>query len=529
MAGWGKGLGDFSGPRERAFAGVTKAAPRRSPGRHPAKETGHGERGGTVSRSLEEYLNQNSQWSRWRKGLGLYFQAVRASGLEQVPALALFRTTGILKPRSLSTLTSFPAQGAEDRVWVVVSRVRGSIMAPGPLQASELTLDTSSPDPEDWRLWYAPSGNPATVEKTLRFLQHMVGDLFEDSAVPIAGDEPYYEALLPLEADAIKLQLMEVDLFGRRLGFAINRWREQSLQGRVLVQRNRRTEDRSKLPSWRPGRVLVSSAKFNCSCPDFLGRRYPDLLAKTSDLSLTRRFPLPSAGRRVGKETSEDAGTSETLESHSAGIYSQWKVVNRMRLETAECKHVHATRWLYGCPMEEPPDMPIGETGEALRRAAEEEVNAILLGPGGGGADDPWGPGQRPVREGIERKAFSRNNADAYAAAASLATGLLIEAPTDIYGNVRPFDIWGYRSLLWTTGEEPRPQWCRQNDWWSPTGASDVFRFDEATNGFREADGELRKAFFFFSELEGQLPATLSQQLRLKQSLQLDYRAVVVP
>lgn len=503
MAGWGRGLGDFSGPRAKAFADVTKAQARRSVALRPT------ERGGFRTNELAEDLARNSRWLRWRKGLAIYSQITRLGGLNQEPGLALFRDTGVLKPRSLSVSTSFTPQTAREEAWVVNGRVRGSIMDLAAIQGAELTYDISSEDPENWRYWYKPAGNPTTIERTLRFFQHMLGDLFEDSAIEVPPGTPYYEALVELDEDAIKLQLMEVDLDNARLGFAINRWREQKRKGNVLVQYDKRTDSPGKLPSWRPGRVLVSSAKFNCSCPDFLGRRYADLSGQATDLSERHRFPLPAAGR-----------SPSVLEARSAGIYNQWKVVNRMRLETAECKHIHAARWLYGCPMAEPPDFPPGELGEQLRREAEKEVVS---------AADNANTGEYN-RDSIVRRFAGKNSSDAIVAAISLSTGLLIEAPTDIYGNVRPFDEWGYRSVVWSSGFEPLGVWCRQNDWWSPTGTTEIFRFDMDTDDFKEPDKTLRKAYYTYEEFGGdQVPLLLRQALQSDEALQKDYLARIIP
>lgn len=529
----------WDGPKEPRLRGLegfrgARAAGLQGNRRHPTLGSGHGERGGTIGAGLEGYIANNSQWSRWRRGIALAMGLMRGGRLMSEPLLAPFRSSGALEPRSLKVTFRFPS-GSSELSWLTVVRPRGSLMAPAPLAAEQLAIDTSAENPEDWRLWYQPPGNGATIEHTLRFFQHFIGEFFEDSARPKASaDEAYDEQLI--EADCCnKLMLAEVDLTKKRLGFRIDRWRElkpaSQGAGKRRLEVTRQATRPEDVPQWRPGRVLCSSHKFSCSCPDYLGRRYGDLDGRTRDRSISNRFPLPAASRVLGAGGPQDG----TTERRQVGNYAQWRTIAAFKVDAWECKHIHATRWLCGCPMAEPGDVPPGPDYAGLKQTLEAEISVLADGMQTGllGA-------VQSSDAVIHRELDSGRSPDSESAALAVSTGILIEPLTDVYGNVRPFQEWGYRSMLWETGREPNPEWCRQNDWWSPTGVFDIFRFDATTNGFQtkpsrlssrtfQAESGLRKAIVKFSEYRGpeDNPA-LQLQYQQSEQYRRRFKAVIV-
>lgn len=489
--GWGQRLDSQKGLDLKGLEGFSGAVQARAARRYPTQGTGHGERGGTVGAGLEGYIANNSQWSRWRRGMGLALGAIQGGRLMQEELLATFRSSGALEPRSLKLTFSFPASERE-LSWLTVVRPRGSLLGLAPLQASELELEAGWENPEEWRLWYSPPGSAAVVSANLRFFQHFIGEFFEDSARPGLAEEPYFERLIESDSPA-KLMLVEVDLAKGRLGFRVNRWRQMERRSSGPVEVTKEASRVEDLPRWRPGRVICSSHKFSCSCPDFLGRSYADLEGETTGRAISNRFPLPSASRSMGAGGPQDG----SVEARQAGNYRQWRTVASEKIDLWACKHVHAVRWLCGCPLTEPGDVPPGPDFRALREGLETEQAQLEASLRSG---QPGRRGRAPSGEAIHRELYTRRNPDAEAAALAVSTGILIEPPTNAYENVRPFDKWGYRSMLWEAGKEPDPVWCRQNDWWSPTGVFDVFRFDTTTSSFRQNGGAQTARTFEGSE-----------------------------
>ncbi|MEB3320486.1 MAG: hypothetical protein VKI63_06060 [Cyanobium sp.] len=436
----------FAFSSDRRLNDVSRPLDLKAAGIYPGKQSGLGQYGSTAYPTIVEAYNRSSDYKRWKQGMEYWFGNGKAWVDQQLHMLARVRSGPITgEHRLIATL--FPSRTGPERAWHVTSRVRGSVIMPLPMTYDQITLQQEGPDLSTHRLVYDTRAFLSSAQ--LQAWNQMVGDQFEDSAVgpSFPGD------LLARPLDSVALTLVEVDVAAGTLLFDLSR-------PFVRVARGDRTY--WKLASYVPGnpllwaldgsRHLCSSPKFQCSCPDYQGRRIANLAGASS--SLGEAFPLPSANRESGTP----------WEAEAAGYYAQWRTLNLRADMRRECKHVHATRWEHGVPFFEPSDYPVGGEMEWISEHARHERSFSFL----------------EVLDFYEKQLIGY---DRLVPAVAEAIGLNLD-PTGILRGPDATFRPEAAPILWNDPSEPEYGWCRQNDWWLRRGSEEVRAFSPADGGF---------------------------------------------
>jgi hypothetical protein len=287
----------------------------------------------------------------------------------------------------------------------------------------------------------------------LRAFSMLIGDQFEDSA-----SGPLYPGdLMSTPADAIAFTLVEVDVTRRQLIFDLSRpvgrvWRAGRLYWQPLDY------DSASPATWRTAgdRHLASSATFDCSCPDYQGRLYRD--EQNPDASTGERTPLVNTGRETGT----------AWEQQGAGFFRQWRTLDERRDRRRNCKHVHAARWHFGVPFDEPSDYPTS-------------------GP------DAWsgaGDGLGSFSATVDFESQRLLSYDRWLSSIARSIGFAMDPPGDLRDGDVPFRP-SEQPVLWDDPVQPVISWCRLNDWWLQRGTEVVKSFAPREGGFRaELEGK---------------------------------------
>jgi hypothetical protein len=427
------------------LAPIDRALPSVATGIYPKTGTGHGQYGSTAYPGLLEAYNRDSDYKRWRAGQQLYAGSGWGWGSTQIHSLARF-VNGAVDGTSKEITTLFPSKTSPEGAWYTTCRTRGSIIAPQPLQANAITLNTNPENPAEHTLVWNVSGvlTPGQVAVFGTF----IGDQFEDSATG-----PQYPGdLAPLDAGSIALTLTAASPQEMTLTFDLSRPFGRAEHGGKIYWQALPYSPQSPR-QWRPGRYLCSSFKFFCCCPDHL----QGVLANTERPSQGFRrdlFPMPSAGRSA----------RAPWEQQGAGFYRQWRSLPDRRDRRRDCKHIHALRWECGVPWLEPDDYPTADARDFLEYASRQER-----------AHDP--------EEILEFFQSRRLSWDRFALAVADAVGIILFPDGDPRESIRPDP----RPLLWNDRETPEVAWCRQNDWWVQRGTQNL-RIFNGTMGRFESD-----------------------------------------
>lgn len=427
---------------------VTRPLKASAAGTYPDLQRGLGQYGSTAYPTVIESYNRSSDYKRWKMGMEYWFGNGKAWVDRELYCLARVNSGPIDGITRIIT-TLFPSRTSAERAWHVTSRVRGSILMPAPLTFEAISFDQDSADPAAHRLIYDTRG--VLSEAQMLAWGQLVGDQFEDSAVGPA----YPDDLLPQPVDAIALTLVEVDIPGSRLLFDLSRPFVRTTRGERIYWKQAGYDPANPLFWVVDGtRHLCSSARFQCSCPDYQGRRVADLGGNHS--SLGEAFPLPNANREPGT----------TWESEAAGYYAQWRTLDQRADRRRECKHIHATRWEHGVPFFEPSDYPVGGEMAWVSEHARSERSFDFF----------------EVLSFYERQLVGY---DRLVPAVAEVIGLSLDPSGQLRGPVatfRPEDS----PILWNDPVEPEYAWARQNDWWIKRGTNEVRTFSPADGGFSE-------------------------------------------
>lgn len=432
-----RGRGDrFDAPVRPTAAGI-----------YPDRASGAGEYGGTAYPTILEAYNRNSDYRRWKEGQELHYGIGLNWSAPQI--LSIARLVSGPSSNELPLITTlFPSKTSPERSWHVIARVRGATILPEPITAERVRLVRADPDPGEHRLILDVTGMLNRTQ--LRAFELLVGDQFEDSAI----GPNYPMDLMHTPFDAIALTLVGVDVGGRALTFDLSRpvgrvWRGGRLYWQPLEY------DPDAPAVWRTAgdRHLTSSAVFDCSCPDYQGRSYGDSLS--SEASSGDRFPRSSTGRP----------TATAWEQQAAGYFRQWRDLDRRRDRRRQCKHIHALRWEFGVPFDEPSDYPTGgEKGwvdsKARGLSASFEMVASFEG----------------------RRLLSY---DRWLSGVARSLGFTMDPPGDLRTGEVTFRPTS-RPVLWDDATEPKYAWCRLNDWWIQRSSGTVRAFSPIDGGFRE-------------------------------------------
>lgn len=426
----------------------------RASGLYPSKGAGAGQYGSTAYPTILEQYNRASDFKRWAMGQAYYFGASRYWADRRLYTLARFLNSAagndeLDEAGSKEITTLFPSSTSSERTWYASCRTRGSLILPSPIQAADLSIDTSSANPAEHTLTYNVGGfySPGQIAVYNSF----IGDQFEDTA----SGPMYPEDLVPEPAGSVALTLIAVNAASGTLVFDLSR-------PQVRVRRNGRIYwdapdyDPAAPLTWRANgtRHLCSSFKFFCCCPDHLAGEVANLESPTSGSSVGDLFPRPNTGRAV----------RAPWESEGVGYYKQWRTLPLRRDERRDCKHIHALRWECGVPWVEPNDYPTGTDRRAMELASSYE---------------------RDISSGISVLDFfklQQANWDRFILTLADTVGITVFPAGDVRNEIRPNPA----PMLWPDRDEPLASWCRNNDWWMPRGRQVLRIFNSQTRRFQE-------------------------------------------
>lgn len=420
------------------LGGVTRPMRSAAKGIYPRKGSGYGAYGGTAYPTVLEAYNRDSDYKRWKTGQEYYFGRGKTwADLEVFTLVRSLLDTGEASSISRDVTTFLPSNTSPESAWAVTTRTRGSVILPQVIQQSDISIATEFPNEAEHRLFLDVSAT-LTVQQ-IRNWEIYIGDQFEDSAIGIV----YPNDLVREPVGSIAFTLVDVDPGGGKLIFDLSRgFVRQRVNSRIYWRLL--DYDRRNPVYWRRDgtRYLCNSFRFYCSCPDFSGRSYADVL--NANASPIRKFPLPGAGRPV--ETSWEAA--------GAGYYKQWRDISRRSDRRRECKHIHAVRWTCGVPFFEPSDYPTGEERGifGVKAAGEREFSS----------------------EEILR--YNRNRLvsyDLFLPGLATASGIELDPRGDLLADpapVRP-DL---KPVFWATRDEPPAIRSQVNDWWLKKGTQEL-------------------------------------------------------
>ena len=434
------------------FDSVSKPQRARAPGsyRH-GRQVGEGT-GGTAYPTVLEAYNRDSDYKRWLAGKRLFQGSGSSwSDIELSYLVYTFRDFGSLASAQRNVFTLFPSQTSPEGSWTVVNRYRGAVILPREIEPHQISLSQSLA-PDQHRLILDVSSR--LTQSQLAEWEALIGDQFEDSAINTADGV----RLLENPDEVVALTLVEVDLQGMNLIFDLSRpfmrvrvnpyyehgyWKQVRYTPAAPLR-------------WRADgtRLLCSSHRLYCNCPDFSGTRTANTLGGASGTQ--ELFPRPGAGRTT-------SGRDEEL---LLGYRARWRDLPRRVDQRRECKHVHAVRWGLGYPFYEPSDYPVGdERGQFF-----------------GGASPSLG------EEALFRYQSRRQiQLDQTAVPLADSNGLLVDTRDIVSADEGIPPQLNRQSILWTSSQEPPAERAQIDDWWYKRGTNQLLVFDPSAQRFVDA------------------------------------------
>ncbi len=444
----GKGYGAGVGfPRPRGGDDVSRPMVPRAKGLYGEPNRPGGIRVPTLIESYE----RDSDYRRWEAGMRLWFGKGKAWLDQQAAFYAQLKTPPVSGAMPL-VVQVFASLDSPESAWQTTMRPRGAILMPTPIRPGQLSLERSSSDPSQHRLVY--DVREALDRDRLAVWRSFIGDQFEDSA----RGSIYPDDLLEQTLGAVALTLAEVDVARQRLLFDLSRPFVRHVSGPQTYWRRIGYSPQAPVFWLADGsRHLCSSARFECSCPDYQGRAIANL--QGTDGPVRERFPVESAGR----------GTQIPWERDAVGYSKKWRDLDRRMDRRRECKHVHAMRWQAGVPYYEPSDYPsLGDRGWVDDRSLLDRAYSF-----------------RELAQFLARQMLGF---DRLLLGVAPSIGLELDPTGELRGGAPTFRPVN-RPILWSDSTEPPYPWCRQNDWWSPRGTQRVLLFDPPSGGFVEELG----------------------------------------
>ncbi len=152
-----KGLGNL-GTKSFGLKPITEGIGlNKAKGLYPSKGKGLGVYGTAQFPTILESYNRQSDYTRWQLGQAYYFGTGRSWDDLSIYSNSRF-TTGAVSGISKDIVTMFPSETSPERTWYVGQRTRGSIILPNALASSQISTNTSDPDPANHTLTYNVSG-----------------------------------------------------------------------------------------------------------------------------------------------------------------------------------------------------------------------------------------------------------------------------------------------------------------------------------------------------------------------------------
>jgi hypothetical protein len=408
--------------------------------------------GGANYPSVLEAYNRDSDYKRWLAGKRLFQGSGSSwSDVELSYLVYTFRDFGNQANGQRNVFTLFPSQRSPEGSWTVVNRHRGAVILPRAIEPQQVTLDqTLSPDRH--RLILDVSSRLSASQ--LAEWEALIGDQFEDSAIETANGV----RLLDSADGVVALTLVGVDLQGMKLVFDLSRpfmrvrvnpyydygyWKPVRYNPGAPVR-------------WRAdgSRLLCSSHRLYCSCPDFSGTRTANILGGASGSQ--ELFPRPGAGRT----------TSGRGEESLLGYRARWRDLPQRADQRRECKHIHAVRWSLGYPFFEPSDYPVGDEQRQFFGDASPTLGEEAL---------------------FRYQARRQIQLDQTVIPLADSNGLVVDTrniiPADEAVPPRP----DRQSILWTSLREPPAGRAWIDDWWYKRGTNELLVFDPSVQRFVDA------------------------------------------
>jgi hypothetical protein len=401
--------------------------------------------GGANYPSVLEAYNRDSDYKRWLAGKRLFQGSGSSwSDVELSYLVYTFRDFGNVANGQRNVFTLFPSQSSPEGSWTVVNRYRGAVILPRAIEPQQLTLDQTL-GPDRHRLILDVSSRLSSSQ--LSEWESLVGDQFEDSAIETASGV----RLLDSSDGVVALTQVEVDLQGMKLVFDLSRpfmrarinpyydygyWKPVSYNPDAPVR-------------WRAdgSRLLCSSHRLYCSCPDFSGTRTANILGGASG----SQELFPTTGR--GEES-------------LLGYRARWRDLPRRADQRRECKHIHAVRWSLGYPFYEPSDYPVGDEQRQFFGDASPSLGEEAL---------------------FRYQARRQIQLDQTVIPLAASNGVVVDTrniiPADEAVPPRP----DRQSILWTSLREPPAERARIDDWWYKRGTNELLVFDPSVQRFVDA------------------------------------------
>ena len=433
----GKGLGSVSGKTCKGLAldRVDRPNAKRVKGINPSGAEAN-QFGGTRFPTVIEQYNRDSDYSRWRHGQQFAGTIAQGYSAHTVGLKARFMI-GDRVHVAPSALQLFPSKSSADSSWTSGRRMRGSCVSQKPFERSRVTFQQNPDDPSQDRLIFEIHDEFKDDDLLMRHLQLLVGDQIEDS---FRG--PSFDQRIQDDTGSTALTLLEVNPETKTLVFDLSK-----PQGRVLLNNNVRWSklryDPGEPTIWREGFYLGTSLKFHCGCPDYSGSLTANTQG-TSNASIGRRFPVPSAQRTVGSE----------YEKEMVGFEKRWRDLPERVDERRECKHIHCMRWGTKTPWLEPSDIPVMGNEEMIHGGSDMADSNVFDGKYAEYLRHRVIDWQQTVQAACGAMGF-----------ATTLTGSMADR-TD-------------RPQLWILEEAPMPEHCRQNDYWLQRGTKNLFLWME--------------------------------------------------
>jgi len=408
--------------------------------------------GGANYPSVLEAYNRDSDYKRWLAGKRLFQGTGSSWGDVELSFLVYtLRDFGSVASGQRNVFTLFPSQSSPEGSWAVVNLHRGAVILPRAIEPQQVTIDQSL-TPERHRLILDVSSRLS--QSQLAEWEALIGDQFEDSAT----ETPNGVRLIDSPDGAVALTLVAVDLQAMKLIFDLSRpfmrvrvnpyydygyWKQVRYNPGAPVR-------------WRAdgSRLLCSSHRLYCSCPDFSGTRTANTLGGASGGQ--ELFPRPGAGRT----------TSGRSEEALLGYKARWRDLPERVDQRRECKHIHAVRWGLGYPFYEPDDYPIGDDERQFRGDASPSLGEEAL---------------------FRYQSRRQIQLDQVIVPLADSNGLLVDTrniiPADEEAPIRK----DRRSILWTSAQEPPPERAQIDDWWFKRGTNQLLVYDPSVKRFVDA------------------------------------------
>ena len=408
--------------------------------------------GGANYPSVLEAYNRDSDYKRWLAGKRLFQGSGSSwSDVELSYLVYTFRDFGNLANGQRNVFTLFPSQSSPEGSWTVVNRHKGAVILPRAIEPQQVTLDQALSS-DRHRLILDVSSRLSSSQ--LAEWEALVGDQFEDSAIETANGV----RLLDSPDGVVALTLVEVDLQGMKLVFDLSRpfmrvrvnpyydygyWRQVRYNPDAPVR-------------WRAdgSRLLCSSHRLYCSCPDFSGTRTANILGGASGSQ--ELFPRPGAGRT----------TSGRGEESLLGYRSRWRDLPQRADQRRECKHIHAVRWSLGYPFYEPSDYPVGDEQRQFFGDASPSLGEEAL---------------------FRYQARRQIQLDQTVIPLADSSGLVVDTRNIIPADEAAPPRADRQSILWTSLREPPAERARIDDWWYKRGTNELLVFDPSVQRFVDA------------------------------------------